>query len=835
MIKDFWAHSAKELVQLLNSDTNGLSRSEAEKRLRMAGQGEVRESPLWADIRLFIGQFTNPLMLLLIGAVLISLVVGEPGDIWMIIIVIISAGLLGFIQERNAGKTVQKLKSLLQVKSTVLRDGEVTIIDTSKIVTGDVMVLEAGDIITADCIVLESNELHVNEASLTGESFPVRKEPGICAPNAPLNERSNCLWEGTNVVSGNGKALVVHTGKDSLFGNIIRKANIKPETGFEKGVKDFGYFLLRITMILATAILVLTLLNGRHILEATLFSLALAVGMAPELLPAITTIAMSAGAGRLLKKKVIVKRLASIQNLGEISVLCTDKTGTITKGIITLEEAVDTENKNSDWVRYLGYLNAIHQSGYKNPIDDALIHEKPDDIQLIPEKTGEIPYDFIRKRLTIAVEDTGGQMLVCKGAFNEIAEICTRYREESECPEVDEKFLQKISAQYESYGARGYRVLGVCYKYIASGQEISKDLESEMIYAGLLIFNDPVKEDIIQTLSNMKALQVNIKIITGDNRNVALSVARKIGIPEPVLITGSELTETSSEALIQKVQEAHIFAEVEPFQKERIIRALRQSYVVAYMGDGINDVAALKASDIGISVDNAVDVAKEAADIVLTEKNLDVLAEGIMEGRKTFANTIKYIYISTGSTFGNMLSMAVISMVIPFLPMLPKQILLTNLISDFPYILIASDNVDESILKTAGKWNIRTINRYMLVFGAHSSVFDLITFATLYFVFMADEGSFQTGWFLVSVLTELIILFVIRTRESILKSTPMKGLFWISVASIVFTLVLPYLPFAGYLGFVRLPFKVFSVMCFIVVLYTITAEYLKHWFYRRYG
>lgn len=828
----FWQFDTKYWFQKLNSSENGLSQTAANQILSSEGLKPKNKSGFHKDVLLFARQFKSPLMLLLIGAVIISGFLGDTSDVFIILFIVLSTGLLSFFQERNAGKVVEKLQSLISIKATVLRDGKEQEVKSEQIVRGDVILLNAGDMLPADCLIIESNELHANESSLTGESYPARKEAGIVDEHTELTKRTNCLWEGTNIVSGHAKALVIQTGENTLFGGIAESASQPIETAFEKGIKDFGYFLMKITLVLAVFILVVNLLNHKGVIESALFALALAVGMAPELLPAITTIAMSAGAKRLLEKKVIVKKLNSIQNLGEVSLLCTDKTGTITEGAIKIEGLTDGFGQESEFVKQLAFWNASFETGYANPIDAALKQLKIDN-PIAAEKTGEVPYDFIRKRLSIAISTGKEKWLISKGAFTQISGICTKIKLSDNNVEDISSHAQTIEKKFEQYGKDGLRAIAICYKNIDT-DTISKDLESEMIFAGFILMDDPVKSDIKETINELNKLNVDLKIITGDNKNVAASIAVNIGIKEPVIMTGRELLDTNSEALEQLARKTHIFAEVEPQQKERIIIALKKSYTVAYMGDGINDVSAINTADVGISVDNAVDVAREAADFVLMEKELMVVADGIKQGRKTFSNTMKYLYINTGSTFGNMFSVAAASLMLPFLPMLPKQILLTNFLTDFPYLSVANDNVDPEVVEKPGKWDLKLIRNYMVYFGIHSSAFDLITFFTLYFLLKVKESDFQTGWFIESVLKELFILFVIRTRHSFLKSRPGKYLFILCVIGLVIAIGLPYSPFAMDFGLSPLPMVNLGAMLLIVAGYVITADLLKIWFFKKY-
>jgi Mg2+-importing ATPase len=829
---NFWQFDTGYWFQKLSSGVNGLSQKAADAILVESGNHKKTVPAFQKDLILFIGQFKSPLMLLLIGAVILSAFLGDTSDVFIILFIVLSTGILSFFQERNAGKVVEKLQSMISLKSTVLRDGVAGEIVSANIVTGDVITLKAGDMIPADCLIVEANELHANESSLTGESYPVRKNSGVLPEQTELSKRDNCLWEGTNIVSGNAKALVIQTGSNTIFGSIALGAGTAVETTFEKGIKDFGFFLMKITLVLSLFILTVNLLNHKSVLQSALFALALAVGMAPELLPAITTIAMSAGARRMLAKKVIVKKLASIQNLGEVNLLCTDKTGTITEGAIKISGLVNGLGEESSFVKQLAFWNASFETGYSNPIDDALKQLKPD-TPGTPQKIGEVPYDFIRKRLSIAISTEKEKLVISKGAFTQVLEICSKIKLNDEQVEAIGPYTDTLKKNFEQFGTKGLRAIGVCYKNIVS-DSLSKDDETDMIFAGFVLLQDPVKAGITETLEELRKLQVGLKIITGDNKNVAKSIALNIGIKEPVVMTGDELLKTSPEALKLLVRQTHIFAEVEPQQKERIIQALRKWYTVAYMGDGINDVSAITAADVGISVENAVDVAREAADFVLMEKDLMVLVDGIKEGRKTFANTLKYIFINTGSTFGNMCSVAVASLLLPFLPMLPKQILLTNFITDFPYLTVASDNVDEEQLERPGKWDLKFIRNYMIIFGIHSSLFDLITFLTLLYVLKTDETTFQTSWFIESVLTELFILFIIRTHKSFFKSKPGKYLFILSILGLVLTIALPYLPFAKLAGLAPLPLLNLGAMLIIVLVYIVTADILKVWFFKKY-
>lgn len=826
----FWSHEAEYWFQRLNSTPEGLSQAAAREAFVQQRAQRKEPSALRKDIMLLLSQFRSPLVLLLIGASVLSGFLGDYTDMIIILSIISLTGLLSFLQERNAGKVAEKLKALIGLKASVLREGRCVEVPAQEVVPGDVLVLKAGDLLPADCLIVESNELHANEASLTGESYPVSKEAGTVGADTPLAQRTNCLWEGSSIVSGSAKALVIRTGKDTLFGSIRKSAGTSVETAFEKGIRDFGFFLLRVTLTLTLFILLVNVLNQKGVIESALFALALSVGMAPELLPAITTIAMSAGARRMLDKKVIVKKLNSIQNLGEVNLLCTDKTGTITEGIVRIAGAVDSSGQQSAFVQKLAFWNATFETGYTNPIDEALkALQLPLEAGL--QKIGEVPYDFIRKRLSIGVDTGAEKWLITKGAFPKVLEVCSRVRLSADETADIAPHRQALIERHAHYGADGVRVLAVAYKILTS-DEITKEQESEMVFAGFILVSDPVKPDIAATITALRDLSIDLKIITGDSQNVARAIALQLGIGQPAILTGKQLETISPEALPQVARQTHLFAEVEPQQKERIILALRKFYTVAYMGDGINDVSAIKAADVGISVENAVDVAREAADFVLMERNLMVLAEGIREGRKTFANTMKYIYINTGSTFGNMFSVSAASLMLPFLPMLPKQILMLNFLTSFPFLAVSADNVDEAQLERPGRWNLTFLRKFMVIFGLHSSLFDILTFLTLLYLLKSQESVFQSGWFVESMCTQLLIVFVVRTHQRFYRSRPGRYLLALSVAVLLLTIALPYTPLAPQLGLSPLPPAYLAAMLTIATVYALTADLLKVWFFR---
>jgi len=823
--------SVEELYKEFSSGTDGLPGAVAATRIADQKKLKKVQSGFQRGLKLYISQFTNPLVLLLVIAVILSAFLGQTTDTLIILFILIATGTLSFFQELNAGKAVEQLQKMIQLKCNVIREGKEIEIESDNIVPGDIIVLNSGDIIPADCRLTETNELHINESSITGESYPQEKIIGTVPDDKPITQKTNCLWKGTNVVSGTAKAIVVYTGTNTVFGQMQHSLLKSEETAFEKGIKHFGYFLMQITIVLSIAILSINLYFKKPLFDSILFALAIAVGMAPELLPAIMTFAMSAGAKRMLKKKVIVKKLSSIFNFGEVNVLCTDKTGTITEGVIIVKDVVDINGKPNDTTKLYACLNATFQNGYANPIDDALkqLNVATSDYT----KLNEIPYDFIRKRLSVAVSKSDGKKyLITKGAVENVLQTCTLAIDDNNLAVVIDTVNNKINKQYTAYSNDGFRAIGIAYKEIDTNH-ITRDDENGMTFLGFILMEDPLKEGIIDTLGRLKKLNVAVKIITGDNRYCAAYIGKMIGITSPVVLTGSEMQTMSTEALIVRASNTDIFAEAEPSQKERIIKALQHAgNVVAYMGDGINDVAAIHAADTGISTNNAVDVAKEAADFVLLEKDLSVLADGVSEGRRTFVNSLKYIFINTGSTFGNMLSVAGASLLLPFLPMLPKQILLTNFLTDIPFITVASDNVDEERIITPGKWNWKFIRRFMLIFGIHSSVFDFITFFFQRNYLHLDATSFQTGWFVESCLTQLIIIFIVRTHKPFFKSKPGKLLLIASIISAVVVLALPFMPFANAFGLAMSGYQQLAGIILIVIVYAITCDITKRIFFK---
>ncbi len=828
----FWSLSIDQVLQQTHSTIAGLSRQDAKQRLSEFGANnlkKIRKSNAWV---LLLNQFKSPIILILVFAAALSIFLQDTADALIILTIVLISGLLGFWQERGASNAVEKLLALVQVKATVLREGQAQEIPNEEVVRGDIIMLSAGKNIPGDCLILESKDLSVDEAALTGETYPVDKLSGVLPPETGLSQRTNSLYLGTNVISGTAKAVVVHTAKETEFGKVSERLKLRPaETEFERGLSKFGYFLMEVTLILVVLIFVANVYLKRPVLESFLFSLALAVGLTPQLLPAIVSVNLARGAKKMAAKQVIVKRLPAIENFGSMNVFCTDKTGTLTEGAVRIHAAVDVAGKDSDRVLFYAYLNAASESGYVNPIDTAIREYKTFDISGY-QKLDEVPYDFNRKRLSILFKTENTYLVITKGALKNILEVCSTV-ERAEGQTIDNADQRQILYQQaEELGSKGFRALGVAYRNIDQ-DSLSKEDEANMTFLGYLTLFDPPKAGIADTLKELEQLGITPKMITGDSKAVAISIIQQIGLPEPKALTGSELEKLSNEALMQQVQQTTVFVEVEPNQKERIIIALKKAgNVVGYLGDGINDASALHAADVGISVESAVDVAKEAADIVLMQKDLNVLVEGVKEGRVTFANTLKYVFMATSANFGNMFSMAGISLILPFLPLLPSQILLTNLLTDFPELTIATDRVDRELVNQPRRMDISFIRNFMVVFGVLSSIFDYLTFGALLLLLHAQPQQFRTGWFLESVLSASLVVLVVRTRQSILSSKPGKYLLTATMATIGVTLIIPWTPLATLLGFQPLPLSFVLVLGSIVALYVITADIVKKIFYQ---
>lgn len=827
----FWSVPVDDVFADLHAPPSGLTEEEAAQRLARYGPNRVGGMPRLEGLRLFAAQFKSPVTLLLAGAAILSLLLGETTDGFIILGIVFTSSGLGFWQEHHASGAVARLMAQLRTQVAVTRDGQLRDVPIDDVVPGDVVVLTAGSSVPGDARLLTANHLYVDESALSGESFPAEKTPGVVPAEAPLTERTNTLFLGTHVISGTATAVVVHTGAKTFFGAVSASlAHHPPETAFEHGIRRFGYLLLEIALVLALAIFAINVALERPVLDALLFTLALTVGLTPQLLPAIVSVTLAQGARRMAARHVIVRRLAAIEDIGGMTVLCTDKTGTLTEGVVCVAAALDPEGQPSAAVLRSARLNAAFASGFTNPIDEALRHGEPLAVAGY-EKVGEVPYDFVRRRVSVAVRGPEGCVLITKGAVAEVLDVCRLVADGDAPPRPIEDARAQIETLFETQSRAGYRCLGVAYRPIEREPVAGPEEERAMVFLGLILFSDPPKPGVADDLRAMNDLGVALKLVTGDNRYVAGRVARDLGFGTSV-VTAEEVRCTSDAALGQVVQRADVFAELDPNQKERVILALqKQGHAVGYLGDGINDAAALHAADVGISVDTAVDVTKQAADVVLIEKDLGVLVEGVRAGRGAFANTLKYVFITASANFGNMFSMAGASLVAPFLPMLPKQILLLNVLSDLPAMTIATDRLDDELVARPRRWEMRAIRRFMITFGLVSSLFDYLTFGVLLSLHV-PVATFRTAWFTESLLSELLILLVIRTRRPFYRSVPGRGLLVASVIVGAAVLLLPYTPAAGVLGLRALPASLLLMVGAILIAYVAASEAVKHRFFR---
>jgi Mg2+-importing ATPase len=829
----YWHSPAATVLGALRSRPEGLGSADAADRLERFGPNTLRRRRRAGALSLLARQFANPIIVILAFASVLALFLGDLVDAAIILAIVLLSGLLGFWRERGAAGAVEALLALVRAEAEVRRDGRVVSVPLEGIVPGDVVLLNAGDLVPGDGFILEARDLLVDEATLTGEAYPVEKEPGILAEETPLARRTNSLFAGTHVVSGTAEALVMRTGSATELGRISKRLQEKPvRTGFEQGLTRFGYMLIRATAVLLVLIFAVNLGLSRPFVDSLLFSLALAVGLTPQLLPAIVSISLSEGARRMARERVIVKRLDAIEDFGSMDVLCTDKTGTITEGAVRLAGASGLDGAESERVLRYARLNARLQSGFQNPIDAALLAGAPAEPESV-RPLDEIPYDFRRKRLSVLVRDDGTSLLVTKGAVAGVLAVCSA----SELPDGSVVELaqarERIEMRMEELSAEGYRVLGVARRDLGAATEVDLADEMEMTFLGFLAFLDPPKPGIDETLRELSGLGISLRLITGDSRLAAAHVAQAVGLGGRRVVIGSELDGLGDDELAKLAVEARVFAEVEPQHKERIIAALHSAgHVVGFLGDGINDAPALHAADVGISVNTAVDVAKESAAIVMLDRGLEPVVDGVRLGRQTFQNTRKYAFTTISANFGNMLSMAAAAVVLPFLPLLPRQILLTNFLTDIPSTTIAADNVDPEAAERPQGWDIRFVRDFMIVFGLLSSVFDFLTFATLRLVFDAGAELFRSGWFVESVITELTVLLVLRTRRPFYRSRPGRGLLWSSLAIGAVTLWLPFSPLADVLGLTSLSATLLLTLAAITALYVLSAEVTKRIFYR---
>ena len=835
----FWNLPLESLLSGLEANQTGLSRQDARARRAKFGPNTLRDHrdrPLLIE---YLRHFKNPLVMILLAASAVSALTGEITGFVIIWAIVLMSVTLDFIQEHRAGRAAEQLKKAVAVRATVLRDGHSHKIPIAKLVPGDVVLLSAGDLIPADCRLLEARDFFINQSLLTGESYPVEKHAReLAISTEDPSQAGNTVFMGTSVISGMARAMVCRTGAGTAVGDIADSLQAKPPpTAFELGTQSFGMLIMRLTFMLVLFVFLINAFFHRPLLDSFLFAIALAVGLTPELLPMVITVTLSRGAMRMAKQQVIVKQLAAIHNLGSMDVLCTDKTGTLTEGNIRLERHLDAQGNDSAQVLQLAYLNSYFETGLKSPLDDAILRHEEIDVKGW-RKIDEVPFDFERRRVSVLVDQGEKRLLVVKGSPEDILGLSTQYAvgELEEFKPLDENVLAAINTLHDSLGRQGFKVLGIAWRPVALDHPHAVvDDETELVFAGFAAFLDPPKASAAHALKALSADGVNVKIVTGDSELVTRYVCTQLDMPVTGVLNGSELRQMDDTTLAVRVREANLFCRVNPAQKNRIILSLKaQGHTVGYLGDGINDAPSLHSADVGISVDSAVDVAKAAADMILLREDLNVLHAGVMEGRRTFVNILKYIMMGTSSNFGNMFSMAGATLFLPFLPMLPSQILLNNLLYDVSELPIPMDNVDHAYLTHPRHWDTAFIRNYMWVVGPVSSVFDFLMFFILLKLFGAGEQLFHTGWFIESIATQVLVIFVIRTRGNPFKSRPSIALTITSLAVVIVAAVLPFTPLAAELGFVAPPLLFYVILPAMVLCYLAAVELVKRWFYRHF-
>jgi Mg2+-importing ATPase len=839
--------SLSALFEQLGTSKEGLSSTEARRRLSRFGPNELitgRRSGAVVQILLL---FANPLAIILLIASLISALLGEVLNASIIAVMVLLSAALNFTQTFRSQRAAERLRLQVAPTATALRDGEWREVSRREIVPGDVIRLLAGNLVPADARLIQARDLHINQAALTGESLPVEKE-AAAADSIPQSsdEHRDSVFLGTSVVSGTATALVVSTGPATEFGDIAaRLAARSPETEFDRGTRQFGFLIMQTVFFLVLFVFLVSAALHHNTFESLLFAIALAVGLTPEFLPMITTVTLGRGAVRMARHKVIVKHLAAIQNFGSMDVLCSDKTGTLTSGDTTLDQHLDPFGDAAERVFLLAYLNSFYETGVEdsanaalrkagaNPLDVAILRHDHPDVKPY-RKLDEIPFDFERRRQSVVIETGGERLMITKGAPESVLAACSEYEIDGHRKPLTAEDHDRCKTTYNSLSEQGYRVLAVAYRALPQQDSYRAADERELVLAGFVTFSDPPLEDAPGLLKALKRDGVEVKILTGDNELVARHVCSKVGLDSGRLVLGEELDRISDSALAQVAEQTTIFARVSPAQKNRIIIALKnRGHVVGFLGDGINDAPSLHAADVGISVATAVDVAKDAAEIILLERSLRVLHSGIGEGRRAFGNVMKYLLMGTSSNFGNMFSMAGASLFLPFLPMLPTQILLNNFLYDLAQVTIPTDNVDRSFIRKPRRWDISIIRKFMLCIGPISSVYDFLTFYIMLKVFHASEALFHTGWFVESLATQTLVLFVIRTAGNPFRSRPSLPLTITTLGVVAVGLLLPFSPLSNVLGFTPLPGKYFLFLAAMTVTYLFFVEVVKRHLMRR--
>jgi Mg2+-importing ATPase len=824
------------LFARLETSKLGLATAEAGARLKIFGPNDaatVKRTPPWLQ---FLSRFRNPLVIILLVASGLSVATGDVASFVIVVSIVMISMTIDFVQENSAQNAIDALRQSVAVRVNVWRAGALLSTPIDQLVPGDVVELISGDLVPADSRLLKSRDLFINQALLTGESYPAEKQAGEAAQRGETTTAaSNSVFAGTSVISGTATALVCRTGPRTALGHLATSlAEKPPATAFEVGIRRFGLLIMRLTVLMVLFVLVINISLHRPVLESLMFALALAVGLTPELLPMVVTVTLARSAMNLSRRKMIVKRLSAVHDLGAMDVLCTDKTGTLTEASIALVQTVDGWGAESRLAYACAFLNSKFETGMKSPLDEAILSAAPFDVTDC-RKVDEVPFDFERRRVSVLVDHGAVRRLIVKGAPEDLLRLSARCEAaDGRMQLLDAETRRTFEATLEGLGAQGFRVLGIASREVDAGHvsAVFSD-ESDLVFSGFAVFRDPPKASAGATIKAMTEAGITVKVLTGDNERVTRHVFAEIGIPVTGVLTGDALVHLSDEALLGQLPEVNLFCRVNPQQKLRILLALkRRGHVVGFMGDGINDAPALHAADVGISVDGAADVARAAADLIALEHDLSVVHEAVLQGRAAVQNVSKYVLMGSSSNFGNMFSMAGAALFLPFLPMLPIQILLNNLLYDVSEIAIPFDDVDDEAIAGPTSWNVRFIEKFMLVFGPVSSLFDFLTFYVLFRLFDAGQALFQTGWFIESITTQVLVVFAIRTRRSLFRSRPHKLLVGMALGAVAIAIVIPLLPIGRWFGFVAPPPLFFLFLIAATLAYLAIVELTKHAFYR---
>lgn len=841
----YWKFGEEELLRELNSSSSGLDESEANLRLKKHGFNEIVHAGHKTAFDIFMSQVKNPLIYVLIFASILAAFLGDVTEALIIIAIMSANALLGFFLEYRSEKAIDALRMYLSYTTIVLRGGKKGSIVTSKLVPGDIVYLAIGDVVPADLRLLKVDDLQTDESALTGESSPVEKNVDLIGLDDPLpHQLTNMALMGSTVSSGSGSGIVVATGNETYFGEVAQSLSRSPPlTAFQRSMESFGNFIVRLIIILTAFIFVVNSILGHGLFESLIFSLALAVGVIPEALPIVITVGLSNGALRLSKKKVVVKKLEAIEDLGNVDVLCTDKTGTLTQNEVKVQSIVDVHgNPDSELIKYALLCNSAIVEGDRiigNPIDSAIwVHARKlsfDEISLHSfNVVHEIPFGYNRRRMSVVIESGGRRILISKGAPESILDISKAIGDMTEA-QPPEKSRADLNQLIDEHSKAGDRLIALAIKEIESKPDYTFEDESNLTFIGLVILSDPVKEDASNAIEKLKSLEIKLKILSGDDPIVTANICRKLGIDiGEKVITGTDIEKMQESELLKAVEDNNVFGRVTPEQKYKIVSALKKNgHVCGFLGDGVNDAPALKLADAGISVDSGVQVAKEASSIILLEKSLSVVSDGVVEGRKAFGNMVKYIMNTISANLGNMLTLAVGSLFLPFIPLLPSQILLTNLVSDVPLLAISTDSLDPEALRSPKKWDIKKIVRFAVFFGLLSSIFDFVTIFSLIYILQAGPDLFRTGWFIESVISELIVTFSIRTRRRFYASKPSILLIGASIFMALMTLLIVYSPIGPLFEFVKPPLWFLGLIFLILVCYFFLVESVKHLYFSR--